>query len=56
MSKSEPTVAEIEAEVVELLRTEELSSLATIDADGFPSSAGADRVSAKLSRIAQWRA
>ncbi|WP_328352170.1 pyridoxamine 5'-phosphate oxidase family protein [Streptomyces sp. NBC_00445] len=39
MSKPEPTVAEIEAEIIELLRTEELSSLATIDADGFPSSA-----------------
>ncbi|ATL88126.1 pyridoxamine 5'-phosphate oxidase family protein [Streptomyces malaysiensis subsp. malaysiensis] len=39
MSKPEPTVAEIETEIVEMLRAEELSSLATIDADGFPSSA-----------------
>ncbi|WP_020389720.1 pyridoxamine 5'-phosphate oxidase family protein [Kribbella catacumbae] len=39
MAKSEPTIPEIESEIVELLRTEELSSLATIDSEGRPSAA-----------------
>lgn len=37
MPKPEPTPAQIEAEIVELLRTEELSTLATVDAEGRPS-------------------
>lgn len=39
MAKPEPTAAEIEKEIIELLRTEELSTLATVDADGRPSAA-----------------
>jgi nitroimidazol reductase NimA-like FMN-containing flavoprotein (pyridoxamine 5'-phosphate oxidase superfamily) len=39
MARPEPTAAEIEAEIVELLRTEELSTLATIDSEGRPSAA-----------------
>lgn len=37
--KAEPTLEQIRDSIAELLRTEELATLATIDADGFPSAA-----------------
>jgi len=37
MPTPEPTVAEIQHEIAELLRTEEIATLATIDSDGRPS-------------------
>lgn len=36
MPNPEPTVAEIQQEIVELLRTEEIATLATIDSEGRP--------------------
>ncbi|WP_063043362.1 pyridoxamine 5'-phosphate oxidase family protein [Nocardia pseudovaccinii] len=37
MPKPEPTVTEIQQEIIELLRTEEVAALATIDSEGHPS-------------------
>ncbi|MEU5760069.1 pyridoxamine 5'-phosphate oxidase family protein [Nocardia sp. NPDC047648] len=37
--KTEPNLEQIRDTIAELLRTEELTTLATIDADGFPSAA-----------------